>query len=98
MFLPQVKQTFPSLSRSSLTVLDLTLLLCHVLEVVYDGASGQVVEGLVPQLLVDLLLTLAAAQVGPDIEKHLPLCRFSTQEPGNHDFAVSFDLACRSWI
>lgn len=92
--LPQFKQSFPSLSHSSLTVLDLTLLLCHVLEVMYDGTSGQVVEGLIPQLLVDLLLTLAAAQVGSDIKKHLPFCRFSTQEPGDHNLAVPFDLVC----
>lgn len=83
-----------SLSHSRLTVLDLDLLLCQVFKVVYDGTSGQVVKGLVPQLLVDLLLTLAATQVGSDIEEHLPFCRFSTQEPRDHDLTVTFGLTC----
>lgn len=91
---PSLTSLFPSLSHNTLTVLDLTLLLCHVFKVMYDGTSGQVVEGLVPQLLVDLLLAFAAAQVGSDIKEHLPLCWFSTQEPGNHHLTVTFDLAC----
>lgn len=72
-----------------LTVLDLALLIRHVLEVVYDGASGQVVEGLVPELLVDLFLTLPAAQEGLDIEDDLPLRRLPTQQPGHHGLAVA---------
>lgn len=71
-----------------LTVLDLALLIRHVLEVVYDGASGQVVEGLVPQLLVDLFLAFPAVQEGLDIKYDLPLCWFPTQQPGHHGLAV----------
>lgn len=63
-----------------LTVLNLALLFHHVLKVVYDGASSQVVKGLVPQLLVDLLLALSSVQVGFDIKGHLPLGEFATQE------------------
>lgn len=76
-----------------LTVLDLALLLRHVLEVADDGASGQVVEGLVPQLLVDLLLPFPAVQVGLDIEDDLPPRRLPAQQPGHHGLAVALVLA-----
>lgn len=61
-----------------LTVLNLTLLICHVLKVVKDGASGEVMEGLIPQLFVNFFLTFPAVQVGLDVEDHLPLHCFPT--------------------
>lgn len=67
-------------TRSNLTMLDFALLVCHVLKVTYDGASSQVVEGLIPQLLVDLFLTLPSVQVGLDVKAHLPLCEFPAQQ------------------
>lgn len=73
-------------------MLNLTLLIHHVLKVLYDGASSQVVEGLIPQLLVNLFLTFPAVQVGLDIKDHLPPHGFSTQQSGHHSLAVSFVL------
>lgn len=77
---------FPS---SALTVLDLTLFIHHVLKVVDDGVSGQVVEGLVPQLLVHLLLTFTSTQERLDVEHHLPLHGFPAQQAGHHGLAVA---------
>ena len=71
-----------------LTVLNLAFLLGHVLKVPQDGTARQVVEGLVPQVLVDLLLALAAVQVGLDVEHHLPPHGLPAQQARHHRLAV----------
>lgn len=78
--------------KTELTMLNLTLLLHHVLKVLYDGASCQVVEGLVPKLLVDLFFTFSAVKEGLNIKGHFPPHGFSTKQPGHHSLAVSFEL------
>lgn len=74
-------------------MLNVTLLIRHVLKVAYDGVSSHVVEGLVPQLLVHLFLTLPAVQEGLDIKDNLPPRWFPTQQSGHHGLAVAFQLA-----
>ena len=71
-----------------LTVLNLAFLLGHVLKVPQDGSPRQVVEGLVPQVLVDLLLALAPVQVGLDVEHHLPPHRLAAQQARHDRHAV----------
>lgn len=75
-----------------LTVFNLTLFIGHVLKVIDDGAAGQVVEGLVPQLLMNLFLTFTATQKGLDIKHNLPLHWFSAQQSRHHSLAVTLVL------
>lgn len=69
-----------SFMKLGLTVLNGAFPLRHVLKVVYDGACGQMVKGLVPQLLVNLLLAFPPLQEGLDVKEHLPLDRLSTEQ------------------
>lgn len=77
---------------------NLTLLIHHVFKVMYDGASSQVVEGLIPQLFMNLFLTFTAIQEGLDIKDDLPFLWFPTQQSGHQGLAVTFVLACCTQI
>lgn len=64
---------------SALTMLNFTLPLCHLLKVLNDGVGRQVMERLIPEVLVNLLFPLATFQVWLDVEGHFPLHLFPTQ-------------------
>ncbi len=55
-----------------LTMLNLTLFIHHVFKVLNNGESRQVMEGFVPQVLVNFLLPLSAFQERLDVKGHLP--------------------------
>lgn len=79
----------------ALTMLYFTLSFRHVLKVVEDGVTRQVMKGLVPQLLVNFFFSFSPIQVRFDFKDHLPPHRFSTQQPRHYSLTVSSALVHR---
>ena len=66
-------------------MLNLTLLIYHVLKVLNDGTSSQVMERFIPEFLVNLLFPLSALQVGLYVKGHLPLDWLPTEQARHHN-------------
>lgn len=69
----------------ALTLLDLALALCQLLEVADDGAGRQVVEGLAPKVCVASAIPLRAGR--PQLEAHFPLQKLAAAQSLDHGLA-----------